>query len=443
MRRLYGIMAWQHGEKPRLAFLARRICAVLAVLMLVGAVAAAQGSTVDSVTVSVRSDGVPPPTRVTKRMELSVATVGEHVLIGKKVTDIAANSAAYEAVIKEVFDRVLVGYFVQDVTIVPGPDTQISVVVKPWGEVVREVSLETDFGNLPPVAIELIKQDMGNIQEKLSRVLVGMPVDALDWAGSMSKTVIRESLSDQLPEFRVGIEFIPGPVTVAKLSLTPIGPIVRDVSVTLRSRTLPNLILLDTRPTVEAEAAVLRGLPVAFVERHNAFFAERLKAAAARHSVASRYGFELTASLIPGFETVVLIETETTKYNIGLEAYLDMGRTEYDTSLRLHIGKKVGNFDELFLETTFIPSTVSWEFVPGWGHRLGAKTEAGAKYNLSDDKALLWLRQDLGSNWMLRLERTPADDRNELGVRYKLHDYLSVEYVFTNDDNWLRLIGNL
>lgn len=419
------------------------LCTVLAVLMLATAVAAAQGGTVDSVTVSVRSDGTPPPVRVAKRMELSVATVGEHVLVGKKISDIEANPEAYEKVIKEVFDRVLVGYFVRDVSIVAGPTAKVSVVVKPWGEVVREVTLETDFGNLPPVATELIKQDMGNIQDKLSNVLVGMPVDAMDWAGSVSKTVIRETLADQLPEFRAGLEFIPGPVTVVKLSLTPIGPVVRDVNVTLRSRTLPNLILLDTRPAVEDEAAALRGLPIAFVERHNAYFTDRLKTAAMRHSVARRYGFDLTASLNPGPETGVQIGAETTKYNIGLEAFLDMGRTTDDTSLRLHVGQKVGKADELFLETTFIPGTVSWEFAPGWGHRLGARTETGVKYNFSGDKTLLWLKQDLGSGWMLRLERTPADDRNELGVRYKLHDYLSAEYVFTRDNKWLRLIGNL
>lgn len=419
------------------------ISTVIAVMLLLSAGAAAQGATVDSVTVSVKSDGVAPPARVAKRMELSVATVGEHVLVGKKIADIEANPEAYEKVIKEVFDRVLVGYFVKEVSITPGETAKVAVVIKPWGEVVREVSLETDFGNLPPAAIELIKQDMGNIQEKFSNVLIGMPVDAMDWAGSVSKAVIREALADQLPEFRAGLEFVPGSVTVVKLSLTPIGPVVRDVNVTLRSRTLPNLILMDTRPAVEEEATSLRGLPVAFVERHNDAFTGRMKAAAMKHSVAKRYGFDLTASLNSGPETNVQIGAETTKYNIGLEAYLDMGRATDDTSLRLHVGQRIGKTDELFLETTFIPGTVSWEFVPGWGHRLGARTEAGVKYNLSSDKGLLWLKQDLGSGWMLRLERTPADGRNELGVRYKLHDYLSAEYIFTRNDKWLRLIGNL
>lgn len=95
------------------------------------------------------------------------------------------------------------------------------------------------------------------------------------------------------------------------------------------------------------------------------------------------------------------------------------------------------------METTFIPGTVVWQFAPGWSHMLGPKTEAGIKYSISNESSVVWLKQDLTPNWSLRLERMASLGRSELAVRYKLHDFLSAEYIFTSEDKWLRLVGNL
>lgn len=405
--------------------------------------AAEEPSRVGAVTVSVHAGAAAPPTRVAKRMEQSVLTVADHVLAGRKVSDVADGKGSYEKLIKEVFDRVLVGYSVQEVAIAPGTVTQVTVRILPWGDVVRRVAVEVDLAGLSPQLAELVKGDLGDVEEKVSQVLVGLPVDSVDWAGGVSKSVIRELLAAQLPEFRANLEIVPGPVTTVRLSLAPIGPLVQDVRVTLRSRTIPNFLLLEARPVVEESAAVLRGLPVAFVERHGGYFRERLTKVAAAQPVTGRYGLTLASTLRPGADTELAISAETTKYNVALEGFLDFGRAQNNTSARLHAGAFISKRDEFFMEVTFVPSSVSWQFVPGWGHRLGAGTELGAKYDLKNEEGLFWLRQELGGNWSLRLERTPVRGANELAVRYKLHDFLSAEYIFTTNERWLRLVGNL
>jgi len=423
-----------------------RFCGIFfffAVLVALTGAAGAENAVVDAVRVSVQAGAAPPPARVIKRMEQSVATVGEHVLAGRKVADVESNKAAYEKVIKEVFDRVLVGYSVQAVLVAPGPTTSITVRILPWGDIVRGVAVETDPGGIAPQILPLLRQDMGDVEQRVSQVLVGLPVDSVEWAGSLSKSVIREYLAAQLPEFRTNLEIVPGSTTTVKLSLVPAGPLVKDVRVTLRSRTIPNFLLLGARPTVEEAAVPMQGLPVAFVERHADHFKNMLLKVAAAHPATRRYGLELTADLKAGVDSELVITAETPQYNVSLEGYLDMGRKAHDTSARLHVGRNCGPKDELFLEVTFVPGSVSWEFVPGWGHRLGARTETGLKYSLSDAQAVLWLKQELSANWLLRLERVPASGANELGLRYKLHDFLSLEYVFTKNDNWLRLVGNL
>ncbi len=415
----------------------------LIILASLSGEAAAENAAVETVTVSVRAGDAPPPSRVIKRMEQSIATVGDHVLTGRKVADVDSGKASYEKLIKEIFDRVLVGYSVQEVTITPGRTAHIAVRILPWGDVVRKVVVETDLGGISPQLAGLFRSDLGDVEDRIGQVLIGMPVDSVDWASSVSKTVIREHLAAQLPEFRANIEIIAGQTTTVKLSLAPAGPLVKDVRVTLRSRTIPNFLLLEARPVVEDAANPLRGLPVAFVERHGDYFRDMLTKVAAAQPVTDRYSLKLIATLRPGVATDMDISAETTKYNVKLEGYLDMGRKENDTSARLHVGQYLGRRDELFMEVTFIPASVTWEFVPGWGHRLGSATEAGVKYNLSSKHGLFWLRQDLDERWSLRIERTPVTGIYEAGLRFKLHEFLSAEYIVTTNNRWLRLVGNL
>ncbi|SFL62149.1 hypothetical protein [Pelosinus propionicus] len=381
-----------------------------------------------------------PPSKIEKRMMASVNTVGEQMIVGRKVTEVKENQITYEKLIKEIFDRVLVGYSVQSVDLRPGLNTALTIEIVPWGDVVRQVSIAYDFGTLSPDIINLIKNDMGNVEEKLNDVLIGLPIDAVDWAGGLSKVAIRESLANLLPEFHANMDIIPGEYTVIKFSLSPLGTTVQDVHVSLRSTTIPNVVLAAVRPTMNETSKILIGLPVAFVERHREYFTAKLLA---EQPLTKKYGITVNPLLNAGADTEIALDVETDKYNITLEAYLDMGHDEDNAFARLHAGKIVSKRDEVFLEVNFIPSSVSWEFVPGWGHRLGANTIAGIKYNTSNSQNGLWLQKELNPSWTMRLERNTKNRNNELGLRYKLHDFLSAEYIITKDDQWLRLVGHL
>ncbi|MEN6412089.1 MAG: hypothetical protein ABFC84_04890 [Veillonellales bacterium] len=405
------------------------------------ALAAAAVETV-SVSITAGSDSPLPPL-IAKRMANSVSTVGQQVLIGRKVADIADGRSSYEGIIKEVFDRILVGYSVDQVEITPGVETHIDVTLAPWGEIVKAVELEIDSTGMQPAVAELVRQDLGDIQGKVTDVLIGLPIDAVDWAGGVSKTVIRDLVADRLPEFRANIDVASGPKTVVRISLVPQGAMIQDVHVSLRSHTIPNVLLAQARPSLDEFAVMLRGLPVSFVERHRDIFTTRLTAAAAASSITRRYGITLTPVLQPAADTEVMLDAETTRYKVTLEGYLDMGRATDNTSVRLHGGKFTDARNELFVETDFFPSSVTWKIMPGWSHRVGASTFIGFKYNLTDDRNIVFINQSLPDNWSLRLERTPVTDLDEVGLRYRFHDFLSVEYVFTNKDKWLRLVAEL
>jgi hypothetical protein len=416
-----------------------------AVLILPGGVVQASGGTVEKIQVNISAANgtMPPPSRIAKRMADSVTIVGEHVILGRRVGEVADAKASYERIIKEVFDRILVGYYVDQVSIAPGPETAITVEVSPWGDVVREVALEVDYGGMSPEIAALVRKDMGNLSDKVDDALIGLPVDAVDWAGAVSKSLIQELLAAQLPDFRANIDITGGTKTVIRLSLLPAGATIQDVRISLQSHTIPNILLGGVRPAMEEAAQGLVGLPVAFVDRHKDYFTAQVASAAAGHRIVRTYGLTVTPSLSPGTTTEISVNADTGRYNIWLEGYLDMGRNDQDSSARLHAGQFFGSRDEGFVEVDFIPGSVTWKFAPGWSHRIGYNTQAGVKYDLSDKEAVLQLYQPLGHDWSLRVERTPAAGYDEIGLRYKIHDYISVEYIFTDDSQWLRLVGNL
>jgi hypothetical protein len=151
----------------------------------------------------------------------------------------------------------------------------------------------------------------------------------------------------------------------------------------------------------------------------------------------------ITPVINPGVDTEIALDAETDQYNVSLEGYLDMGRSKDNTSFKLHIGKFISQQDEAFVEVDFVPSSVTWDAAPGWAHTFSTRTIAGIKYNLSDQHNIVWLHQNLSRNLALRIERTPAINKNEFGIRYKMHDFLSAEYIVNKDNRWLRLIGNL
>ena len=413
------------------------------VFLLLAAVPVQASSTVQKVTVSIASTEGTLPDRVSKRMEASITTVGKHVFIQQPVSEIENSRQGYENIIKDVVDRVLVGYTVQEVTITAGVTSHIAVTIAPWGDVVRDVKVEIDFGGLSPELTSLVQKDLSTVQQDLAAVLMGLPVDALDWAGAVSKVVIREILAAQLPEFRSNFDIVSGTRTTVNISLLPQGPIVQDAKVILRSRTIPNVVMMLAKPEAEKTVAIMNGLPVAFVQRHSDYFNQKISASVKAHPIAKDYGLTLTPKVIPGTQTILEINAETDKYRVSLEGYVDVGKKEDNTALKLHAGKFISNADEVFVETEFIPASVTWKFYPGWSRKLGASTYGGMKYDMSDKTTVLTLNQYVASDWMLRAQRETKTGQYEIGVRYKIHDLLSAEYVFGNHDNWLRVIGHL
>ncbi len=398
--------------------------------------------TVESVRVEVVAGAVPSPL-VLRRMSESVKSIGEHLLLGHTTGEVSQRREHYEKLLRDVFDRVLIGYTVQRAQIDPGSVTQIRLHITPWGDTVGEVAIQVDYSGIAPEAVPLVKTDMGKMEQEIQAALIGLPVDAVDWASGVARELIREILRRQLPEFHFSLDVEAGRRTKVRLSLFPVGQLVKETQVSLRSNSIPNLLLVHARPGVEAQARSMRGLPVEYVERHLKYFTEKVRQATLTDPLIRQFDLKVTPVVRPGTDAEVAVEVEAETWRISAEVFMDVGRDQDNVSGKAHLGRLIGPGDEAFIEVKVFPGDMTWHVMPGWGHRFGSDTWAGLRYRLNDRALGWWLNQGLGGRWSLRGEHWPNIDSSEVGIRYKLHDFLSAEFVLTNDRNWLRLVGHL
>lgn len=416
------------------------VCAVCASL------SSAIAASVEQVTVHVASVEEAIPPLVEKRIAASIQTVGNHVFLNHDSDEIASRHEAYERTVNDIINRVLIGYTVESISIHPGSRTELDVRIRPWGDTIRNIRFAVDYGALPKMGQELVDKDLEHAGDMAESLLIGLPVDALDWANGAVKSVLENELEERVPEFYPHIVIHGGPETDVTVYMLPKLPVVRNVRVAIKGDDVPKVIFLSARNQLERTYAGLAGLPVAFVRRHERDIAEALQGDVQRQWVVKNYGLHVTPSLSLGEDTAIDLTSQTAFYDIRGGAYIDAGRdhsSDDDTTLMAHVGRKIGSHHEVYGAVKFMPSFLDWNFMPGYFYRFRSGTQAGYQFESLDDSQHLWLRQPLGGRWTLRYDRDLTHDDSEVGLHYRVDDYVGLEYIVSDHDAWLRIIGYL
>lgn len=413
------------------------VCALLWGLTALTAVAA---PAVERVAVDVAAAS-PLPVSVAERLQASIGVIGERVFLGRDVEELTARREAYTGVMADVVGRVALGYAVTDVALQPGPTTRIRVAMTPYGETVRTVTTRIDYGNLSPTATALVAADLADIPDEVERLFVGLPVDSLDWVGGISETVLRDRLAARLPEFTVTIECRAKADTEVALYLIPKGDIVRDGEAIVRGGSLPRLLLTDATRGVERVLPEYAGLPVDFVRRHRETVSRQLLATARELAFVRQYAVQLEGDLEVDRTMRFVLHAHTDKWHIEGQVRIDAGRETDSASLRGLLARRVGTHDALFTESVFYPGTVTWDWSVGWMHDFGSRLSAGYQYELTDGEGAWIWRWRAGTRWYLRGRHPHGGDNREWAIGYRPREYIGLEYVRADHDQWLRLIG--
>lgn len=423
------------------------IAAIIAFLLIVSAVPVEAAKVDRVVAVTTARDSLPP--LVAERMNHSVAAIASQLLEGKDIAAVQAGNDGYAGLIHEVFDKVLVGYTVKQVRIQPAAETRVEVELLPWTEVIQSVQVETTVEGMPPRIENMVRQDLTGVEHVFEDALLGLPTAAADWTNGVLKQHLQAYLEQHLPEFRADFDVDPEPHTQVKLMVYPRLPVVRTVDLSMRSDTVPNSALLARRDVMQAQADEIVGVPVGFVRRHR----QELEQAFAE-GLDDRRDFRVLrmqtkVAIEPAQRTQIMSRSDTSRYRLRLSGWLDIGRkdkvshkNDENLLLRLHAGRMLGSKDEIFVLTDLLPEQMKWNWHFGWQHDLRGGRTIGLRYDMRQHKLVYDVSQKLAPRWLLRYEYRSADSMGEAALRYRLHDFVSLEYVLDNEQNWLRLIGN-
>jgi len=403
---------------------------------------------VEHVTAEVTADGNLPPL-VRCRMEESVQTIAGQLLEGQAVGDLSAGRAQKERLIHEVFDKVLVGYTVRRVTIIPAAETIVRVELLPWAEVVGQVQVETIVEGMPPRIEKLVRQDLQGIEQVFGDALTGLPIAASDWTNGVIKHHLNAYMAGHLPEFRADFELDTEPCTKVRLVVYPRLPVIRTVNLSMRSDTIPNFYLLAHRELMQQLTEDLVGVPVSFVRRHETELSQQLAEELDRQKDFKALGMKTQVTMNTAERLHIMTRSDTEKYRLRLTGWLDISRdktSRHEESgnlvFRLHAGRMLSRFDELFLQADFMPQSMDWGGMAGYDRQIGSRFHARLGYDLAERHFVLAAFQQLAPRWLLRYEYRFAEQHGETALRYKMHDFLSLEYLIDRDQNWLRILGN-
>lgn len=411
------------------------------------AACAASGLRVEHAEAEVTAAGNLPPL-VRARMEESVRTIAGQLLEGQPVDELLFEKAQQEQLIREVFDKVLVGYTVRQVTIIPAAETKVRVELLPWSEVIGQVQVETSIEGMPPRIEKLVRQDLQGVADVFRDALTGLPVAASDWTNGVIKHQLNAYMDEHLPEFRADFELDPEAVTKVSVVIYPRLPVVRTVDLSMRSDTIPNFYLLAHRERMQGMGGELAGVPVAFVKRHEAELSRQLAQELDGQPDFRAFRMKTRAVIHAAEHLAIMTRSDTERYRLRLTGWLDIGRKktsrqEEDQNLvfRLHAGRMISCLDELFLQADFMPQSVDWNGAAGYERRIGSRLHAQMRYDFETQRFVLAASQQLAPRWLLRHEYRLKEENGETALRYKLHDFLSLEYLIDRDQSWLRLIG--
>lgn len=378
-----------------------------------------------------------------QKMSGSMQVVADQLFIDKDAETVTAAQQEYKRLLTEIGDRVFTGYELVDVQLAAGVQTSITMYAKPWSTTIVKPVIDLQFSGVEKETAVLLYQQIPTLKQELEQAISGASVAAGDWAGGVLRRMVRQRVEQKLPEFRAAVDVVQeNNSTVVQIVIYPVGQLVTDINYELRSEAIPNILLMELKYKYAAECDKLRGLPLAYVRRHQQALEQWLTDKLLAEKAIKQFALQPVVKLTPNTNMGVEIMINSDKYKIWFEGYGDIGRNENNLSGKAHIGKFISPKEEIFGEAEVVLDHVDWHFGTGYARYWGKSVWSYMRRMPIGDNDYK-LEYNLSPKWRLRAEHFSGDDRNEFGVRYRIHEFLSAEYVYGGDEFYLRIIGNL
>ncbi len=399
---------------------------------------------VQRIEVTLTIDGGAPHALIVRRMVESIGTAAERLLIGRDSEVVARQEAALASVLREVVDRVVRGYRVTALGFQAGTTTVVVVRVQPRVPILGDVPVVTTFQGIHPDAQPLLREVLDRTMPELRELLLGLPVEALEWAGPIVERRTTEVIEAAAEGFTAVGRTETAPAARLVVSVTARDArVVRDIGVRFRSSSIPFVLLNQHAPQVTSMAELLRGLPVVFVRAQRARFEAIIASRLAAYPPVREYGIVARPVLQAAEVTVITVLADSTLYRGRIEARLNFGTQAPVPDVRAQLGRALGPI-EPFVEFTLIPSNLALRWAVGLRVEIGSDVSVGIKARLDGEDQEAFVTYRLSPDLQLRGAYFLRAGVVESTLTYRLNEFLSWEGVATTRGAlWLRVVSNL
>mgnify|MGYP003439393270 FL=1 len=377
------------------------------------------------------------------KMSNSMQLVSQQLLLERDTEAIKPVQQEYATLLSDIADRVLTGYYLQSTELTIDKESELVLKIRPWNDAIRNVEVDLKFSGIEEQTSELLESKLPTLKQQLNDTIMGASVDASDWADGVLRKIVRQQVEEALPEFKVAVDLVnEHKKTVVQVVIYPVGQLVRNIEYSMRSDAIPNILLMKLKHKYADECNKLRGLPVSYVARQKQEIEEFLLSKLRNEQEILEYDLKPQVTITPDADMSIEFLINSDKYKVWFEGYGDIGRGEENLSGKAHFGKFVSPKEEVFGEVEATLDNVDWTFGAGYTRYWG---KSGWSYirRVPDGENNYKLEYYLNPKWKLRAEHFANQNRNEYGVRYRIHEFLSAEYVYGGDEFYLRIIGNL
>lgn len=378
------------------------------------------------------------------RMKESLAIVAKQLLINQDVARITKIRLAYEDVLKQVGDRAFTGYKVDKLTLVLGKTTLVKVDFEPWAKPIKTVNTEIVFSGISEGVAKIMRKEFSELPIYANNTIVGASMDSISWATGIVRTKVKDGLSKSHPDFRASVDLSRKDDTAElQIIIYPIGQLVTHTQMTIRSDVVPNVLFRSFRDKYVLKVNELRGLPVNYVKQNLAKIKKNLEAKLSEERVIKDYELKPVVTIIPGTDFIVNANIGSDKYKVWAEGYMNTGRDEKNLIGKLHLGKYVSPKEELFVENEIDFDEMNFEVALGYARKYNKLSISYLRHFTNNKDNDFRIEYDFNKNWRVRAERFTSNNITEIGVRYRIQEYFSTEYVYSNDKSYLRFIVNM
>ena len=377
------------------------------------------------------------------KMSNSMQLVAQQLLLERDTEAIKPVQQEYATLLSDIADRVLTGYYLQSTELTIDKESELVLKIRPWNAAIRNVEVDLKFSGIEEQTSELLESKLPTLKQQLNDTIFGASVDASDWADGVLRKIVRQQVEEALPEFKVAVDLVnEHKKTVVQVVIYPVGQLVRNIEYSMRSDAIPNILLMKLKHKYADECNKLLGLPVSYVARQKQEIEEFLLSKLRNEQEILEYDLKPQVTITPDADMGIEFLINSDKYKVWFGGYGDIGRGEENLSGKAHFGKFVSPKEEVFGEVEATLDNVDWTFGAGYTRYWG---KSGWSYirRVPDGENNYKLEYYLNPKWKLRAEHFANQNRNEYGVRYRIHEFLSAEYVYGGDEFYLRIIGNL